>query len=152
MVTCDLPKAFLPKKCQIVQFADDNLPTHNLPKEMTFLANFQFLYSKKVLNHNLPTYYLPKRRSNDANIILTTCNDRHYWRDGRAKVCDRREHRPTLRPRAICRFFVQFADSANRDWTNQASADRYAPHLLYLKIFNQFNLTARKEKCNSFSY
>ena len=46
---------------------------------MTFSANFQFFYTvKKMLNHNLPTYNLPKHRSNDANILLTTCNDQQY--------------------------------------------------------------------------
>ena len=63
------------KFAEWTQFADDNLPTHNLPKIWQI---FNFYTVKKALNHDLPTYDLPKRHFNDANIVFTTCNDRQY--------------------------------------------------------------------------
>ena len=36
-----------------------------------------------------------KHRSNDFNVVRTTCNDRQYWRDVWAKVYERSEHRAT---------------------------------------------------------
>ena len=60
---------------------------------LTICRNFNiFILSAvkfKMLNHDLPTHDLPKGCFNHANGVLTTCNDRQYWRDGRAKVCER---------------------------------------------------------------
>ena len=61
------------KFAKLFQFVDDNLPTHNLPKETTFFGKFSIFYTvKKMSNHNLPTYDLPKRCFNDANVVLMT--------------------------------------------------------------------------------
>ena len=48
------------KSAEPFQFADNNLPTHNLPKETTFFDIFILSAVKlKMLNHNLPSRDLP---------------------------------------------------------------------------------------------
>ena len=82
-----------------------------------------------------------KRCFNNANVILTTCNDRQYWRDGRAKVCEQRfasDPRPRGRPRFANRDF--FAESsANRESAKRTSANRYPSHRSWLIPFLHFS-------------
>ena len=47
-------------------------------------------------NDDLLNYDLLKCRFNNANIVLTKCNDHSTEVNGRAKVCDRREHQAIL--------------------------------------------------------
>ena len=50
-----------------------------------------------------------KHLENNDNVVLMTCNDHSTEVNGRAKVCDQREHQATLRPRGRrCEQFVIF--------------------------------------------
>ena len=108
---------FLPKKCRIVQFADDNLPTHSLPKKTLFST---FLYYQQLNhdlpNYDLPTYNLPKCHFNDANVVFTTCNDRQYWSKRTSKGLRPKRalsNSPAKRPASL-RCFLQIAQKNNK--------------------------------------
>ena len=105
---------------------------------------FNFLYSKKTLNHDLPTYDLPKRCFNDASVVFTMCNNQQLNNRRRAKVCEQSEHRATLRSfgkswlfllNCWIGMFLANNESANCRWqitcwqiiTFLFSANRYAP-------------------------
>ena len=139
--------------------AEKNAELFNLPTTICRLTWFAkktlfstFLYYQQ-LNHNLPNYNLPKRHFNNANVVLTTCNDQQYWSNGRAKVCERYWAPSDSHGREAGRrselanhdFFVWFAESsgfgkswvgklssANYESANQASGNRYPP-LYFIK-------------------
>ena len=79
-MTCNLPKLFLSKNlpnrsiCRR-QFANSRFAKNN----NVFWPIFNFLCSKKMLNHNFLTYDLLKCHFNNTNVFfMTWCNDQQY--------------------------------------------------------------------------
>ena len=64
------------------RFADSQFAERN----GVFRQIFNFLYRKKNVESRFADSWFAKTL---LNVVLMTCNDRQYWRDGRAKVCDR---------------------------------------------------------------
>ena len=108
---CGLPHYYMPKKLPN-RF---NLPTKIC--QLTICQKFDiFILSAVKLQfetHNLPNHDLPKHRSNNANVVLTMCNDQQQNSKGRAKVCNQREPRATLRPRGR-RLYDAFGKSLKK--------------------------------------
>ena len=122
-------------------------------KNIVFDVLYYQQLNSDLPNYNLPTYNFPKLCFNDANIVLTTCNDRQYWSKWTSKglqAVASPSHSPGQEAgrhseSANRDFFVWFAESsgfgkswvgklssANYESANQASGNRYPP-LYFIK-------------------
>ena len=107
------------KKMLMVQFADDKLPTHNLPKDTTFFGKFSIFYTVKKCPMTMC------RMTICQNIVLTTCNDRQYWSkwtsEGwrpKGEPSDSPAERPAL---SAIFFLCDLPNSANHESVNYLS-------------------------------